>query len=553
MLPPAGYTRCYWALLSPSLQFLYLDPVFQSHLANPDASPSTSAKAAADVLVGKSLLDFVHPDEQGSAKTDLGNVLDSKTLHGSVTRVRFARLNKIRAELGFPPSPDTWAGADKVGVDVDYMAVDVVINWAAEGLVLCFMHAIVDIDAESENDPNKHGPWSNWCGTPELAPAQVQMMFSRLVVCGGEGAGSGARVFQILANDESKTHLITWPPVDHRPLARLAHDINVDTVNTDAKTSCTRRFKAGNMIPEVGHVESVFIPHGILPSYSVYYFLTNTPCAGSIIFACHKVEPPNLMSPSSYDYYIPPNPHSYSYQPPWNRANGSYYDHPPPPAPGPYSGYETQYNLPPPEDEVPPPRRRASPTQQQQTPSPTSQSAQGSGGRGNRPAGILKCTSCKATTSPEWRKGPSGRKELCNACGLRYARSRAKKEGGGAKSGRGGANGGKVRSSTSVAAMRREGSATSSTGGKTDGGPSEGVFDSTAYQGPAPTYDYYRGREEEPARFTDSPSQPPRPDDRFKAPPYDRPPYAADSRAYPSEGERFYHPSPLASYERRRE
>jgi len=43
--------------------------------------------------------------------------------------------------------------------------------------------------------------------------------------------------------------------------------------------------------------------------------------------------------------------------------------------------------------------------------------------------GIQKCTSCKATQSPEWRKGPSGKKELCNACGLRYARSRAKKEG----------------------------------------------------------------------------------------------------------------------------
>lgn len=43
--------------------------------------------------------------------------------------------------------------------------------------------------------------------------------------------------------------------------------------------------------------------------------------------------------------------------------------------------------------------------------------------------GVLKCSSCKATSSPEWRKGPSGKKELCNACGLRFARSRAKKDG----------------------------------------------------------------------------------------------------------------------------
>jgi len=33
----------------------------------------------------------------------------------------------------------------------------------------------------------------------------------------------------------------------------------------------------------------------------------------------------------------------------------------------------------------------------------------------NRPAGVQQCSSCKATSSPEWRKGPSGKKELCNA------------------------------------------------------------------------------------------------------------------------------------------
>lgn len=44
--------------------------------------------------------------------------------------------------------------------------------------------------------------------------------------------------------------------------------------------------------------------------------------------------------------------------------------------------------------------------------------------------GVPRCSSCKVTQSPEWRKGPSGKKDLCNACGLRYARSRAKKEGG---------------------------------------------------------------------------------------------------------------------------
>ncbi|CEG73638.1 Putative GATA-binding transcription factor [Rhizopus microsporus] len=39
-----------------------------------------------------------------------------------------------------------------------------------------------------------------------------------------------------------------------------------------------------------------------------------------------------------------------------------------------------------------------------------------------------KCEHCQVSTSPEWRKGPSGHKTLCNACGLRYARLVAKYE-----------------------------------------------------------------------------------------------------------------------------
>jgi len=36
------------------------------------------------------------------------------------------------------------------------------------------------------------------------------------------------------------------------------------------------------------------------------------------------------------------------------------------------------------------------------------------------------CTDCGTLDSPEWRKGPSGPKTLCNACGLRWAKKEKK-------------------------------------------------------------------------------------------------------------------------------
>ncbi|KAF7322413.1 hypothetical protein HMN09_00019300 [Mycena chlorophos] len=42
--------------------------------------------------------------------------------------------------------------------------------------------------------------------------------------------------------------------------------------------------------------------------------------------------------------------------------------------------------------------------------------------RKTAPSEQYACITCGRTDSPEWRKGPSGPKTLCNACGLRYAK-----------------------------------------------------------------------------------------------------------------------------------
>jgi hypothetical protein len=46
--------------------------------------------------------------------------------------------------------------------------------------------------------------------------------------------------------------------------------------------------------------------------------------------------------------------------------------------------------------------------------------------RSSASARTYQCEHCHTTDSPEWRRGPSGNKTLCNACGLRYARRQAK-------------------------------------------------------------------------------------------------------------------------------
>ncbi|CAK5269142.1 unnamed protein product [Mycena citricolor] len=463
-LSPGVPTRCYWSLLSPNLDFIYLDPILAQHLGQ-----------QAQELLGKSLVTFVHPDEQSSAHQDLGNVLESRTLHGSVTRVRYSRLSRIRRELGYQGPVSSWSNADKIALDDNYIAVDIVINWAAEGVVLCFIHAVVDLTPK-DNDESQKTDWSNWCGTDVLSEEQTDILFRRLIVCAPQ-LNKMNRVFQILSNEPNRSLLISWPPDQQQgphgtDFARLVEDVNIGpgaTSGNEAKTSCTRRFKALQTLPAVaGEVESIFIPHG------------------SVIFACHKVNPPSRSTAtSSANMQIAYNNTSFPAQSPYYehhqgpsyglpQGSASYnYLAPPPssqPEPTPYSqayggsqwassstsnrtyphgqtwpsqapfldnpssgspfhrsispGYAYSGN--PPEETgsegVPAPKRRVSPG--------SGRDSTGSGrSGGTRPVGVVKCASCKATTSPEWRKGPSGKKELCNACGLRYARSRAKKEG----------------------------------------------------------------------------------------------------------------------------
>jgi hypothetical protein len=59
------------------------------------------------------------------------------------------------------------------------MALDLVINWAAHDLVLCFLHAAVGLTPY--NDEHAKTGWTNRCGSPCLDEEQAHILYSRLL------------------------------------------------------------------------------------------------------------------------------------------------------------------------------------------------------------------------------------------------------------------------------------------------------------------------------------------------------------------------------------
>lgn len=80
-IPKLGSIRCYWTILSPSLDFMYLDPILEHHLGD-----------FAQKFVRSNLLDFVHPDDRDQLAEDLLPKADriagveTAGVFGSVTR-----------------------------------------------------------------------------------------------------------------------------------------------------------------------------------------------------------------------------------------------------------------------------------------------------------------------------------------------------------------------------------------------------------------------------------------------------------------------------------
>ena len=179
--PKLGRTRCYWAILTPSLEFVVVDPILETHLGDEVGR-----------LMGTSFFEYAHPDDRDLMRQDLLGG-DGGGLHGSVTQCRYARVATIRQRLGcedpyWAPEAAIYALSD----NQDYLALQVTTSWIGlsnsainpnqppppggkpppkGGAVLAFFHACTDFDPVQDNDPTKRLEWSNWCGPkPEDGP-----------------------------------------------------------------------------------------------------------------------------------------------------------------------------------------------------------------------------------------------------------------------------------------------------------------------------------------------------------------------------------------------
>lgn len=467
-------SRCYWALLSTNLTFLSVDPLLTMELSG-----------EGEFLLGRSLVEFVQPEEQAGARTDIENIINSRVLGGGVTITRFSSFERIRQIVNHRGPPPAWTVAETG--DQEYMVVELVVNLAADGVALCFLHTYPSL---RRLDPHamEHARRQSSCGGRDVIP-DVHALFQRLHQTVAPPSRTG-RVLQILAHTPARQLLMSWPSGGHysavaEEFAQLASSAKID--DSDPSTgrpplSCLQRFKSEGHVhwrEEGGphFVESVYTPHG------------------SIIFACHRIHsstspiPPNVPQSTEYGYPTPifqsneayvhrlaPTPHDYSayeaHHPPyqcddrygmWHEesshpsqyysswrpqsgpvipdARSALYDGVPSHCPYPHGsmGEEMTHHRQP-HGRSPPgyiehagmrsedpmsatTKRRTSPSGMRDVHSLASRNS------GAPPTGVQQCANCRATTSPEWRKGPSGKKDLCNACGLRYSRLKAKSQG----------------------------------------------------------------------------------------------------------------------------
>ncbi|ORX56162.1 hypothetical protein DM01DRAFT_1303547 [Hesseltinella vesiculosa] len=368
---------CFWGLLAlPNYEIAYLPSKI--------LSTTVYRRPMKDLIFGRSLLDFVHPDERQLAKSDFDKFAQCNGLGGAITRCRLRKLDCL----------SNYEVHD-YGTDLDWITVDVVTYSATENLLLAFFHCdqgfpvlphvLCDYDKENEiaND------------LPQLHAVFNHFQYNKVSTQVTNVSIGTLRTFQ-LYDQVTQNLVLSYPTKDALPLipdemwSACHHDYSrPPDAHPIHFSECAHHHRQSFTIPSAHqsgylHMEKIII----------YY--------GNFIFAVFQVTPSPIFpalyltpAPIQKDVARLPSPPSLCSSPTT------------PPAPSP------------PSDHSPKQRHKYKPRGPAVA---TSKSWR------IRPTEKKKCESCHTSQSPEWRRGPSGHRTLCNACGLRYSRSLSKKD-----------------------------------------------------------------------------------------------------------------------------
>ncbi|ORE14399.1 hypothetical protein BCV71DRAFT_251376 [Rhizopus microsporus] len=394
-------SACFWAILSvDNFRFIYVSDI-------------TRRSQIKDRILDHSLLNFIHPEELPLAKADLLHFMKIKSLAGAVTRyLHKCRLNKITEEH-----------------NQEWIITDIVMYPATSRTLLTFFHdchqglSLFNVNEMKQTIENY------------MTPTFLDHLFRIFQVY-------DSSTYQLLASwplllDHLK-RIIQTPDMVHHPLySQEAQRQFIEDVSRLTQTMIMKEINSGHLSqPRLGCCQHIYSnstvtldPLGLCDVESIIIYF------GPIVFATFQITP---VHSQSY--------HRSNVQSEFRRL------------PSIHELLNGQISLTSPKV----PKIDDNILQQQLmssygrigannssgiSSSSSSSSSSGSSSisnskdnnnhdrssssitwKGKFIAQEKRCEYCRASTSPEWRKGPSGHKTLCNACGLRYARFVAKYE-----------------------------------------------------------------------------------------------------------------------------
>ncbi|KAI8971370.1 hypothetical protein BDB01DRAFT_811570 [Pilobolus umbonatus] len=123
---------CFWALLSlENFEFIYLPRI-------PLNSSIATCQTLGNILLFKSLFDFIHPEERSLARTDLLNFIQNKSITGVVTRCRIRSIKSfIHQHFSFNKSKNE---EDPTEDQQEWIVTDMIMYSANENIILSFFH-----------------------------------------------------------------------------------------------------------------------------------------------------------------------------------------------------------------------------------------------------------------------------------------------------------------------------------------------------------------------------------------------------------------------------